>query len=158
MGPFLYRIFWSWAGLIFDCPLAIHYWLCFQLLPMFILRYTLDTIRLVLPNEIRPTLAALHPCLEIKALRYLFYLLYPPLPGCESSCTLIGEASLMSHFRGDQLYSDRRCMLLPLKLYVWSHALLDGLIYVPLPRCLLLLFFNAHQILLEMRFIESGRR
>jgi hypothetical protein len=64
---------------------------------------------------------------------------------------------LMSHFRGDQLYSDRRCMLLPLKLYVWSHALLDGLIYVPLPRCLLLLFLHAHQILLEMRFIESGR-
>lgn len=63
----------------------------------------------------------------------------------------------MSHFRGDQLYPDRRCLLLPLKLYVRSHALLDGLVYVALPRCLLLLFLHAHQVLLEMRLIEPRR-
>ena len=115
----------------------------------------MDTIRLVLPDEIRPTPPALH--LVFKALRYLLYLLHPFMPAREPSSTLIPEAPLILYpLRGHELYPHRRC-LLRLIFYARRHALLYRLVNVPLPHCLLLLFLHAHQILLEMRLVETGR-
>jgi hypothetical protein len=113
---------------------------------------------LVLPNEIRPTPPALH--LVIKALRYLLHLLLPSHPARVPSSALIPEASLiLNPLRGNELYPHRRCScLLRLIFYTRRHALLDRLVCVPLPRCLLLLFLHAHQVLLEMRLVEPGRR